>query len=133
MYNYGYGYYEPTSSGMAGSAIWTIVAFILAIIGGILVYFLFLKPEKTIENKKLVWLREFLNFKKMLIEVILKVSYIILAIFITLFSFNFIGSNFFAFLLSLILGNVVLRLVYEASLMMIMIWKNTTEINNKTK
>lgn len=134
MYDYGYGYYEPTPSlGLQGSAIWTIVALILAIIGGILAYFLFFKPEKSFDNKFLNWLKDFGNFKKMLIEVILKVSYIILTIFITLFSFNFIGKNFFAFLLVLTVGNVVLRLVYEASLMMIMIWKNTAEINKKMK
>lgn len=134
MYNYGYGYNTPSvTTGLQGSAIWTIVAFILAIIGGILAYILFLKPDKKIDNKFLNWLKDFLNFKNLLIEVILKVSYIILTIFITLYSFNFIGSNFFAFLLILALGNIILRLVYEASLMMIMIWKNTTEINKKMK
>lgn len=134
MYNYGYDYYEPTvSSSMSGSIIWTAVALVLAIIGGIVAYILFVKADKKVDNKFLNWLKEFLNFKKMLIETILKVSYIILAIFITLFSFNFIGSNFLAFLLTLTLGNVVLRLVYEASLMMLMIWKNTTEINKKMK
>ena len=96
-------------------------------------YILFVKPSKKIDNKFLNWLKDFLDFKNMLIEVILKVSYIVLAIFITLFSFNFIGSNFLGFILMLTLGNIVLRLIYEASLIMLMIWKNTTEINKKMK
>ena len=69
----------------------------------------------------------------MLIEPILKVSYIILAIFITLYSFNMISVSFISFLLTLVLGNIVLRLIYEWCLVLIMIWKNTTEINDKTK
>ena len=69
----------------------------------------------------------------MLIEPILKVSYIILAIFITLYSFNMITVSFISFLLTLVLGNIVLRLIYEWCLVLIMIWKNTTEINDKTK
>ncbi|MBE6148576.1 MAG: hypothetical protein E7167_03705 [Firmicutes bacterium] len=134
MYNYGYDFYEPTvSTGLNGMAVWTAVALVLAIIGGILAYFLFVKSNKKIDNKFLKWLKEFLNFKKMLIETILKVSYIVLAIFITLFSFNFIGNDFLTFLLTLTIGNIVLRLIYEASLMMLMIWKNTTEINHKMK
>ena len=133
MYDYGY-YYEPTvNSSLGGSLVWTAVAFILAIIGGIIAYILFVKPSKKIDNKFLNWLKDFLDFKNMLIEVILKVSYIVLAIFITLFSFNFIGSNFLGFILMLTLGNIVLRLIYEASLIMLMIWKNTTEINKKMK
>lgn len=133
MYNYDY-YYEPSvGMGASGSAIWTVVALVLAIIGGIVAYVLFVKPNSKTNNKFLNWLKDFLDFKKMLIEVILKVSYIILTIFITLYSFNFIGNQFLVFLLVLTLGNVFLRLVYEASLMMLMIWKNTTEINKKMK
>ena len=69
----------------------------------------------------------------MLIEPILKVTYLILAIFITLYSFGLIGVSFVAFLLTLTLGNILLRLVYETTLILLMIWKNTTEINKKMK
>ena len=86
-----------------------------------------------LENKFLIWLKEFLSFKKLLIETILKVTYVILAIFITLTSFNMIGTSFFGFLLYLIIGNVVLRIIYESSLIILMIWKNTSEINKKMK
>ncbi len=133
---YDYDFY-PSIGGKAsiftGSGVWTIIALILAIIGGILVYFVFLKPEKPVEGKFLNWLREFLNFNEMVIETILKVTYLILAIFITLASFNLISTSFVSFLLTLTLGNVLLRVIYEASLILIMIWKNTTDINKKMK
>ncbi|MBQ6841153.1 MAG: hypothetical protein IJO63_03470 [Bacilli bacterium] len=134
MYDYGYSYGGSSlGSSIQGSVVWTAVALVLAIIGGIVVYFLFLKPNKKVENKFLSWIKDFLNFKKMLIEDILKVTYVILTIFITLFSFNFIGSSFLAFLLMITLGNVVVRVAYEASLMLIMIWRNTNDINKKMK
>ena len=112
---------------------WTIVALVLSIVGGILAYILFVKKDVKIENKFLIWFKSFLDFKEMLIETILKVSYIVLAIFITLLAFKLISVSFMGFLVSLVFGNLMLRLIYEASLMFIMIWKNTSEINNKMK
>ena len=127
-------YYTPTvTTGYAGSVVWTIVSVLLAIIGGFLVYFLFTNKKEKLNNKFLIWLKDFLNFKNLLLEVILKITYAIFAIFITLTSFNVISTSFVGFLLYLVLGNVFLRIIYESSLMMIMIWKNTTEINKKMK
>ena len=127
-------YYTPTvTTGYAGSVVWIIVSVLLAIIGGFLVYFLFTNKKEKLNNKFLIWLKDFLNFKNLLLEVILKITYAIFAIFITLTSFNVISTSFVGFLLYLVLGNVFLRIIYESSLMMIMIWKNTTEINKKMK
>lgn len=127
-------YYTPTvTTGYAGSVVWTIVSVLLAIIGGFLVYFLFTNKKEKLNNKFLIWLKDFLNFKNLLLEVILKITYAIFAIFITLTSFNVISTSFVGFLLYLVLGNVFLRIIYESSLMIIMIWKNTTEINKKMK
>jgi len=112
---------------------WTIVALVLSVIGGILAYILFVKKDVKLENKFLIWFKSFLDFKEMLIETILKVTYIILAIFITLLAFKLISVSFIGFLVSLVFGNLMLRLIYEASLMFVMIWRNTSEINNKMK
>ena len=117
----------------SGAGVWTIIAFVLAIVGAVIAYFLFVKPEKKYPQKFVNWLRSFLNFNEMLIEPILKVTYIFLAIFITLTSFNYISSSFLMFLLTLILGNLAVRVIYEASMMMVSIWKNTKEINKKMK
>jgi len=138
MYNYNYNDFDSilnsgNVSSTSGAYTWTIIALVLAVIGGIGAYYLFVKPDKKVEGKFLNWLKSFLAFKEMLIETILKITYMILAIFITLVSFNLIGTNFVAFLLMLIFGNVILRITYEASLMFIMIWKNTAEINKKMK
>lgn len=112
---------------------WIIVALILSIVGGILAYFLFVKKDVKISNKYLIWLKSFLDFKEMLIETILKITYIIFAVFITLTAFRLISVSFMGFLATIILGNILLRLGYESILMFIMIWKNTSEINKKLK
>ena len=91
---YGMGSLSPASS----FGVWSIVALVLAIVGAIIGYFLFVKPEKNYPNKFVNWLRSFLNFNEMLIEPILKVTYMFFAIFITLGSFELIGSSFLAFL-----------------------------------
>jgi len=116
-----------------GMAVWSIVSLILAIIGSIVVYTLFLVPDKKYKNKFVSWLKEFLNFNKMTIEIIIKIVYLFFAIFITLYSLCLIGNNFLMFLLTLTLGNVLIRIVYEGIIMMVMIWKNTTEINKSLK
>ena len=130
---YDYDYMTNTASSIQGSFVWYIIAAVLAVIGGIVIYFLFVRTDKKEDNKYLAWFKDFANFKKMLIEPILKVTYLILAIFITLYSFGLIGVSFVAFLLTLTLGNILLRLVYETTLILLMIWKNTTEINKKMK
>ena len=115
------------TAALAGSAIWGIIASVLAVIGGILVYFLFIKKDNKGLSKKLVTLKELLDFRIMIIEPILKVLYLIGTIYVILVSFSFISVSFLLFLVILILGPIVIRLVYEGFLIMIMIWKNTKE------
>ncbi|MEE0791260.1 MAG: hypothetical protein U0M05_08265 [Clostridia bacterium] len=134
MYN-SYGV-SPTildsSPKFAASGIWTIVSVILAIIGGIVLYFTFLSKKN--EGKFtgfLGWLYDFLTFKKMMIENVLKILYIIVALFVTLSSFGLMSISFLAFLLTLVIGNVLTRVIYELLLVKLVICKNTTEINKK--
>ena len=123
--------YNQMASSFTGYAVWSIIALILAIIGGVLAYFLFIKGNfKLSDNLKK--LRNLLDFKVMLIEPILKVLYLISTIFIILMSFNLIAVNFLSFLLTLILGPVIIRIAYEGMLILVMIWKNTKAISENT-
>ena len=121
------------SSGIsAGNSVWVIIAAVLAVVGGIVVYFTFLSKKN--EGKFtgfLGWLYDFLTFKKMVIENILKILYLIIAAFITLSSFALISSSFLAFLAYLLLGNLLVRIIYELFLVVLIICRNTTEINKK--
>ena len=135
-----YSSYYPTSSSSlsrglsmnTGNSVWVIVSLVLAIIGGIVLYFTFLR--KANEGKFegfLGWMYDFLTFKKMVIENILKILYLVMAIFITLSSFAMISSSFLAFIMYLVIGNLVVRILYEFSLVILIICRNTTDINKK--
>ena len=129
MYN---GYNSFNSINQAG--IWFIISVVVAIIGGIFVYFMLL----TKDNEKkctgfMKTLFDFATFKKLILEDILKILYIIVAIYITLSSLALISSSFVLFLVQLVFGNIIARIVFEFSLLMLTICKNTTEINDKLK
>lgn len=118
-----------------GIGVWGIVALILSIVGAILVYFLFVKSKTEPKGKFVKWLKDFLSFKVMWIETILKVTYYFATIFVILFSFSYLalgGFGVLMFFLSLILGPIVVRLIYEASIMFVMIWRNTRDIADNT-
>lgn len=136
---YGYGNYYNYSnslntSGLESLGIWMIISVVIAIAGGIVVYILFLNKEN--ENKFIgftAWLYDFLSFKKMLLETILKVCYLITAIYITLVGLGLLSVNILSALMTIIVGNVVARIIYEFSLVLLTICRNTTEINKKLK
>lgn len=107
-----------------------IISAVLGFVGGIVLYFTFL--NKSNENRFRGfwgWVYDFLSFKKMLIENLLRISYLILTVTVTLTSF--FAGNFLLTILSLLVGNLIVRLVYEFSLIMLIMCRNTTEINKK--
>lgn len=134
-YTYGTDFADistTTATKAASGMIWIVISAILAVIGGIVLYFTFLSKKN--EGKFtgfLGWLYDFLTFKKMMIENVLKILYIIVALFVTLSSFGLISISFLAFLLTLVIGNVLTRVIYELLLVKLVICKNTTEINKK--
>ena len=127
--------YSTTSLNSAiGSSAWLIASVVLAIVGGILVYFLFLSKKNEGKFTGFIgWLYDFLSFKKMFLETLLKVTYLILAIYITLSSFALIGTSFLGFLMTLVIGNLIVRITYEFSLLLLVICRNTTDIAKNMK
>lgn len=136
MYNYGLtttGYNAPSSTMSTGAAIWVLVALVIAVIGGICLYFtVFSKKNEGKYKGFMAWLYDFVKFKKMWAATILKISYLVLAIFTTLGSFALITKPL-AFFGTLILGNLLLRVMYEFSLVLLSIHENVVELNSKTK
>lgn len=131
-------YYVTTTGASDGFYIWFLIAGILSIVGGILLYFLFVKSKSEPKGKFTKWLKDFLSFKIMWLEPILKVVYYILTIGCILVSFGFLGyggAGVLMFFITLICGPILIRLGYEMTMMFIMIWRNTQDIadNNKKK
>ena len=104
----------------------------VALIAAIVIFFFFLaKKNEGKFTGVLGWIYEYLSFDKMLAEALLKITYIFLAIWITLQSFTMIGISFLLFLLYLVGGNVLIRVIYEISIVLLKVCRNTTEINKK--
>ncbi len=132
MYN-GLVYPSTTTVGIGDPTI-AIVALVLGIIGAFLVYFLFLDPKKEDGyngfTKKLY---NFLSFKTMTLEFFIKIIYLFFAIFVTISSFGLISQNFLLFLVTLVVGNIVVRLVSEGAILFLMMYKRINEINESLK
>lgn len=123
---------NATSGSFTGTEVWLIISLILAVIGGIALYVIYLNPsnEKNIKGNFLK-VYEFFNFKITILEPILKVLYLISAIALTLGSFAYIGSNFFKFLFILLAGNIGLRITFEIILLLITLTSDVKAINKK--
>ena len=106
----------------------------VALIGGIALYFLFTDKEfrKKIKGntKKIV---EFLSFERNILVPILKISYLVVTLFIILYSILLIRFSFFAFLVTLIFGNLAVRIVYELLMLFVGLTKNVREIKKGLK
>lgn len=129
LYNGGYGY-----SSMNGTYIWLIISAVIAVIGGCALYFIFTNKEfsgkfKGISKKAV----EYLTFEKGILLPILKVSYLIITIYVTLSSFALIGQNFVSFLVMLVAGNVAVRVGYEMALLIVGLAADVKEIKKGLK
>ena len=124
---------SSSSSTIDGLWIWSIIAFILSVAGSILLYFLFVKPKTELKGfaKKL---KDFLDFKSLCIETLLKIFYYGSTFFIILTSINtIILGDVMGFFVQLLLIPIVLRLAYEGGMLLVRIWQNTSEIAGKKK
>ena len=101
----------------------------------VLVYLLVMpkKFDGKLANPFLQWVHDFFHFKKLYIEEVLKFFYVVLTLFIISFGFfAMLGEDFFVEGLTILVGGpIAVRLIYEMSLMFILMVKNTIEINNK--
>lgn len=112
------------------SSVWLVISALIALVGGIVLHFTFLKAKNENRfNGFLGWMYDFLTFKKMMIESLLRVLYVIAALFITLS--GFVAGNLLSCLLTIVGGNLILRIAFEFSLILLVICRNTSDINKK--
>lgn len=133
MRNYDYGI-NAISASSSSSTSGSLIAFIVAIAAGIVIYFVFI--DKKEENKYTGFVKnlyDFLHFKINFIEAFLKIAYITTTLYVTITSFSLIKVDVALFFMTLILGNIIIRILYEAAFLLYNIYLNTKEINNKLK
>ncbi|MDY3948725.1 MAG: hypothetical protein SOZ04_05190 [Bacilli bacterium] len=133
MRNYDYGI-NAISASSSSSTSGSLIAFIVAIAASIVIYFVFM--DKKEENKYTGFVKnlyDFLHFKINFIEAFLKIAYITTTLYVTITSFSLIKVDVALFFMTLILGNIIIRILYEAAFLLYNIYLNTKEINNKLK
>ena len=80
---YGYGYNNGFAA-LQTASIFSAVGLIVGIIGAIVLYTVFLKKSNEGKFTGFAgWLYEYLNFQKLSIEAVLKIVYIIVAVWVT--------------------------------------------------
>lgn len=135
MYYSGYGY-NTYNLQFALS----IIGIVLAIAATVLLL-IFVVPEKKREKLPTFFkaIHDICNFKGLLLEKVLKVLYIFSTLnvifggFLNWFKGGNFGLNFLVGLAMMVLGPIVLRLVYEALMLFVLLVKNVIQINNKLK
>ena len=129
--------------GMSGSSgpdatMVVVISVLVALVLTILLWILVI-PEKRHPKlgKFFAFLADLFNFKSLLIEKILKFTYVLLTLFAIIFGFCMLfivsyGESMALYgVLIMILGPIALRLVYELSMMGILLVNNVIEINKK--
>lgn len=113
-----------------------LVAAVIALIAAILLFALIVQRKKPFKGKFANWLREYLNFRSILIAGIMKFSYLFLSVFLTVMSIVVMCSGkeetvlpmILAGLALLIFGNILLRITAEMTMAIIVMWENTSDI-----
>lgn len=115
-----------------------VISALVSIICSILVWVLVMPEKKRPTlNKFFTFVADVFNFRSLLIEKILKFTYLLFTLFVILFGFLAFVVNIgeartaLIGLLVMILGPIALRLIYELSIMAVLLVKNVIEINNK--
>ena len=131
IYDYGA---DAISASSSSSTSGSLIAFIVAIAASIVIYFVFMdKKEESKYTGFVKNLYDFLHFKINFIEAFLKIAYITTTLYVTITSFSLIKLDVALFFMTLILGNIIIRILYEAAFLLYNIYLNTKEINSKLK
>ena len=124
----------------------TLVLGFIGVIAARICIYIFIMPEgkyRTL-NSFCRWLSDLFNFRTLWLESIIKFFYVLSTVICVIFGFLMLFSVIEYYhgyseplalfgLLLLIAGPVVIRLVYEGTMMFILLVKNTMQINNRLR
>lgn len=125
--------FEPFSNINLGMVLGvTISSFVIAC----LVFVFLIQKKKAPRGRFMRWLREFLNFRSILIAGIIKFLYVFLAVVLTITSIivmfqgrdDTVLTMILIGLAMLIIGNILLRITMELTMAIISMWDNTSDI-----
>lgn len=121
-------------------AVAMIIGFVLALAATIVMYVMVMPKKKDGQLSPFFqFLHNYFHFKQLYIEVVMKFMFALLTLtciaggFFMLFSSTYGQSFALAGFLLMILGPIVMRLLYEMSMMFILLVQNVIDINKKLK
>jgi len=126
--------YYPYSRGASTFEVMLYIALALAVIATVAVcYFILPKSKANHANAYIAKAHDVVNFKSLLIDKLIKVLYIFSTCFVVLFAIFelFAGLPFLWFLVLLIGGPILIRLLYESFMLFVLLTQNVIEINKK--
>ena len=130
MSSYPYSYTHTYTYTPFFSLILPIITLIVIIAGGLALYFLFVRKPNRFQGAA-AKLHDALNFRTFYTEKLLRALYSITVVAIVVYSVVLLFTHFFTALLVFVLGNLVARIVYEYALLLLVLCRNTQEINRK--
>ena len=126
-YAYSYATYSMPSF---YSVFLTVLAALVIVAGGLALYFLFVRKPNHYQGA-VARLHDALSFRTFYTEKLLRALYCIAVVSIVVSSVILLFSNFFGALLVFIAGNLIARIVFEFALLLLVLYRNTQEINQK--
>lgn len=132
MFSYPYSYTHTYTYTPFFSVILPIIAAIVIIAGGLALYFLFVRKPNRFQGTA-AKLHDALNFRTFYTEKLIRALYCITVVGIVIYSVALLFSHFFTALLLFVLGNLAARIVYEYALLLLVLCRNTQEINRKMR
>ena len=130
MYSYPYSYASAYTYTPFFSILLPVLALIVILAGGLALYFLFVRKPNTFQGAA-AKLHDALTFRTFYTEKLLRALYSIVVVGIVVYSVILLFSNFFGALLVFIGGNLIARIVFEFALLLLVLCRNTQEINRK--
>ncbi|MBQ1540024.1 hypothetical protein IIZ72_00445 [Candidatus Saccharibacteria bacterium] len=104
---------------------WMIVGFVVSIVAAILLFFLFVNKKDAVKGFG-GKIKNFLAFKDMYIESLLKMFYIGSTVYIFFQAIaTVVLGDVMGFFIELFLGPIICRAAYEFAMVIVKIWRNT--------
>ena len=104
---------------------WMIVGFAVAIVAAVLLFLLFVNKKNAVKGVG-GKIKDFLAFKDMYIESLLKMFYIGSTVYIFFQAIaTVVLGDVMGFFVELFLGPIIIRALYELAMVLVKIWRNT--------
>lgn len=104
---------------------WMIVGFAVAIVAAVLLFFLFVNKKNAVKGVG-GKIKDYLAFKDMYIESLLKMFYIGSTVYIFFQAIaTVVLGDVMGFFVELFLGPIIIRALYELAMVLVKIWRNT--------